>query len=394
MPVLPALDGQPGRSPYDVIVVGAGAAGAATAMLLARSSLRVLLLDRGPGRAEPFPVRALMRAGVLLLARWRVLDSVAAAGTPPLRRSTFRHGQEQTVITVTPSHGVDALYAPRRELLDGALVAAAADAGADMAGGTTVDGLLRQGQRVVGVQMATVDGRRVDVRATLVIGADGAASTVARAAGATPTRVGRHARAMTYGCWAGLDTDGYEWTFDSNVCSAILPTNDGLACVLAAATPERIGAGGAATTTELAGTSSPETGERLRRAAATGTAGTWTARVGHVRRSHGAGWALVGEAGCFTDPIGAHGATGALRDAELLARAVVDGFGTDATLAAALEQFETTRNELALPIFDVVDRIASHQWDDGEIAERLLQLSSARATEVETLAALEPEVAS
>ena len=41
MPHFPATDGR-----YDVIVVGARAAGAATAMLLSRAGIRVLALDR------------------------------------------------------------------------------------------------------------------------------------------------------------------------------------------------------------------------------------------------------------------------------------------------------------------------------------------------------------
>ena len=51
---------------------------------------------------------------------------------------------------------------------------------------------------------------------------------------------------------------------------------------------------------------------------------TFTGRPGHIRRSWGPGWALVGDAGYFKDPLSAHGITDALRDAELLARAAVE----------------------------------------------------------------------
>ena len=103
---------------YDVIVVGARAAGAATAMLLARDGLRVLLLDRSPLGADTLSTHALMRGGVLQLSRWGLLDQIVAAGTPPVKRTTFRYGHENVVITIKPSYGVDALYAPRRTLLD------------------------------------------------------------------------------------------------------------------------------------------------------------------------------------------------------------------------------------------------------------------------------------
>jgi flavin-dependent dehydrogenase len=54
-------------------------------------------------------------------------------------------------------------------------------------------------------------------------------------------------------------------------------------------------------------------------------------QVGFFRKCYGPGWALVGDAGYFKDPITAHGMTDALRDAELLARGVVHG--TDRALA-------------------------------------------------------------
>ena len=61
---------------------------------------------------------------------------------------------------------------------------------------------------------------------------------------------------------------------------------------------------------------------------------------GHLRQSHGPGWALVGDAGYFKDPLTAHGITDALRDAELLARAILDG------RAGALEAYQVMWGEI------------------------------------------------
>ncbi len=52
---------------YDAVVVGARAAGAATAMLLARHGLRVLVVDRSRYGADTLSTHALMRGGVLQL---------------------------------------------------------------------------------------------------------------------------------------------------------------------------------------------------------------------------------------------------------------------------------------------------------------------------------------
>ncbi len=48
-------------------------------------------------------------------------------------------------------------------------------------------------------------------------------------------------------------------------------------------------------------------------------------RQGFLRQAYGPGWALVGDAGYFKDPLTAHGITDALRDAELLANAAAAG---------------------------------------------------------------------
>ena len=67
---------------------------------------------------------------MLQLHRWGLLDAVIAAGTPPVRRTTFSFTADRVPITIKPSHGVDALYAPRRTVLDPILVDAARQAGA------------------------------------------------------------------------------------------------------------------------------------------------------------------------------------------------------------------------------------------------------------------------
>src|SRR5262245_44825523 len=192
----------PDRPHYDVIVVGARAAGAATAMLLARAGLHVLVVDRSRYGSDTLSTHALMRGGVVQLHRWGLLDRIVDAGTPAIRRTTFRCATDEIVIPIKAAHGVDALYAPRRTVLDPILVDAAAAAGADVRFGVTVTGLRRdRNGRVTGVEGRLDTGRPVAVDATLVVGADGLRSTVARHAGAGIERTGAGATAVTYGYW-------------------------------------------------------------------------------------------------------------------------------------------------------------------------------------------------
>jgi flavin-dependent dehydrogenase len=383
----------PERHYYDAIVVGARAAGAATAMLLARQGQRVLVVDRGRYGADTLSTHGLMRAGVLQLHRWGLIDRVIDAGTPPIRRTTFTYGTHQVVITIKPSFGVDALYAPRRTVLDPILVDAAAEAGAELRYGVTVTDVSRDDRgRVTGILGHDEDGRPLAFDAGIVIGADGVRSTIARRVGAPIERAGTGATAVVYGYWSDLDADGYEWIYRPGSMAGIIPTNDGQACVFAGSTPNRLGAGGIDALRGILAEASPEVSARVAAATAPQGVRRFAGLPGFLRRPWGPGWALVGDAGYWKDPISVHGLTDALRDAELLARAIVSSEPDGPDRSEALAEYQATRDRLSRPLFDVVDVIAAQRWTEGEISDLLIQLSSAMAAEVEALAALDAVV--
>src|SRR5215469_16539032 len=125
--------GAMGAGRYDVIVVGARVAGAATAMLLARQGLRVLAVDRVSFPSDTISSHQLQVPGVALLHRWGLLGKLTAAGTPSTRRLHFDAGGGVIIEGQFPAvEGVDALYSPRRTLLDSILVGAAREAGAEV----------------------------------------------------------------------------------------------------------------------------------------------------------------------------------------------------------------------------------------------------------------------
>ena len=250
-----------GRS-HDVIVVGAGVAGAATALLLAQRDVATLLLERDAGADDGISAEALLRGGVLQVARWGLLDDIAVA-TPAVTRTAFRYGDEEVVVNLRRSHGTHALYVPRRALLERVLLGAAVAAGADVRHGTVVTDVIRRHGRVVGVEVVTADGGAGEQAAELVIGADGVRSAVARGSGAAVARQGRHAGAMTFAHWSDLDVDGYEWTFRANACSGVVPIDEREACVFASARPERIGRGGVEVLREIVAEGNPALAARL-----------------------------------------------------------------------------------------------------------------------------------
>ena len=105
--------------------------------------------------------------------------------------------------------------------------------------------------------------------------------------------------------------------------------------------------------------------------------------TGFLRRSAGPGWALVGDAGYFRDPITAHGITDALRDAELLSLAVASGGDR------ALTRYQVARDKLVKGLVDVTDRISSFEWDLDEVKDHHLVLSREMNAEVDLLRTLD-----
>lgn len=378
---------------WDVIIVGARVAGAATAMLMARQGLRVLCLDRGHYGLDTMSTHALMRGGVVQLHRWGLLDAVAAAGTPVVRRTVLHYRGESVAVSIRPSAGVDALYAPRRTVLDPLLVDAAGRAGSTFEFGWNVKALHFDGDgRVAGVvaENRKTGARRIE-RAPLVVGADGRDSVVARTTEGLVIS-GQHASGFLYGYWADLPSDGFEWFYDAGVTAGIIPTNGGLACVFVGARASQlrtmVRAGGASSAFETlaaaAGISerlgAAEPAEAIRYAGNLPPA--------HLRQAYGPGWALVGDAGHWLDPLSTHGMTSALRDAELLSRAVLATPGPERS--AALHEYQANRDRLSRPMIAISDEIASYSWDLTRIRELVRTLSALMADEVEALTALSP----
>jgi flavin-dependent dehydrogenase len=175
---------------FDVIVAGAGPAGAVAAIVLARGGARVLLLERAR-----FPRDKLcgdtINPGTVALLRRLGLDAAFE-----------RAGIVVDGMIVTGEHGVSVRcrypdgargFALLRRDLDAAVAREAVAAGVRMEEGVTVRGPLvdnsASGLRVRGVIVGGRDGRDLRVPAPLVVAADGRRSRLA-----VPLGLARHPR--------------------------------------------------------------------------------------------------------------------------------------------------------------------------------------------------------
>jgi flavin-dependent dehydrogenase len=372
----------------DAIVVGARCAGAATAMLLARGGARVVLVDKGAYGTDMLSTHALMRGAVLQLDRWGVLPDIVVSGTPPIRSTTFCYAETDTTVPIEAKYGVTALYAPRRTLLDRLLVDAAFKSGVDIRYGVRVDGVKVDSRgRAIGIS-AVEGGRRREIDADIVIGADGLHSTIARQVRAPRLADGRHSTAVLYGYWEGLSADEYRWWFKQGVSMGSIPTNEGATCVFVSVPSARlrdeIRGNAALAYTRLIWRVSPRFAERLHDSVRVEPVRGFGGHRGFIKRGTGPGWALVGDAGYFKDPSTAHGITDAFRDAELLSRAIMRG------TTAAFAEYEATRLDLSRKLFEVTDDIASLAWTDAEVQSLHRAFSAEMSREMRALATLPP----
>jgi flavin-dependent dehydrogenase len=372
----------------DAVIVGARCAGSATALLLARAGARVLLVDKSRYGTDALSTHALMRGGILQLHRWGVLPAIVAAGTPPVRSTTFAYATGDVTVAIEPKFGVDALYAPRRAILDRVLADAAAESGAEIEYGVRVEDVIFDHRgRACGV-VASNGRTRTRIEAGLVIGADGLHSTIAARVNAATLVAGRHSSGILYSYWEDVPAEGYYWAFREASSMGAIPTNGGATCVFASVPSARFGVEfrrrGAAAYRPLLLEASPAFEGRLAWGHRVEPVRSFLGEAGFIKRSIGPGWALVGDAGYFKDPLSAHGITDALRDAELLVRAISEGSD------AALVRYEEKRLDLSQTLFEVTDEIASFAWDVDRVQALHRSLSIEMSRETRAIAELAP----
>jgi flavin-dependent dehydrogenase len=345
---------------YDVIIVGARVAGSATALLLARRGLNVLVLDRATFPSDTLSTHQVQVPGVARLARWGVLDQILAAGTPATRSVRFDQGEAVISGRFPEYDGADFMCSPRRTLLDKVLVDAARAAGAEIRENFTVDELLQDNGTVTGVRGREKGAPVVTEQARLLIGADGKHSLVAGAVRARAYRAKPPQSLAFYTYWEGVPVDGGAMYGRPGRALGAWPTNDGLLMTYLAWPIARFSEfrqnveGNFLRTLDAVGL-----GERVR-------AGRRAERFrgtpdlpSYFRQPYGPGWALVGDAGLLLDPITGQGIGHAFRDAELLADAVADGLGGIRPLDQAFGQYHRARDKAARPMYDFTARIAA-----------------------------------
>ena len=356
------------RQGCDVVVVGGGPAGAVMAWALAVRGIRVLILDRATFPREKVCGDFVEPRGLRVFQEMGCLDALEADDPLAIThvnlflngRSAYREhipfyaGQSEL-----PRHG----YIIPREDLDHRILASAVAAGAELRQRCQVSGVTRENGRMV---VRFKNGEAEDlVRARLVVGADGTHSMVARCFGLSmedPRYIAVSQRAYIDGIETAngeaafvFDQDlfpGYGWMF---------PMSGGRA---------NAGVGILAETRDRYRISVPRLFaaflEKLRRIhPGCGALRLASKPIGGIVKTYGGhgpnrfdGGILIGDAGCFVDPMTGEGITPASESALIGARVIASALERGGTDANALAPYERRFRAWFDPAMGYLDYVA------------------------------------
>nr|WP_277351784.1 FAD-dependent monooxygenase [Antrihabitans stalactiti] len=348
------------REFVDVVVVGARCAGTALAAPLARAGRTVVVLDRAAFPADTMSTHVLFPMGVNELDRLGALDKILALNPSRMTHlrldlvGTSRTERFQRVGEI--DYGISV---PRIDQ-DLQLIAAAREAGADIREQCTVQDVIVEDGRAVGVRYFDGSGTVREVRARLVVGADGRHSTVANGVGEwEPYRRSRNGRGMVFRYMddPAADTDWastlWEGRRGDTIAFAFPGTPKGRLLVLFMGPRAEVAE--ARTDSEVHWARKvaefPVLADRI--AGATNQTAIRSTGQTHAyfRRSSGPGWALIGDAGHFKDPVLGQGMRDAMWMGRRLAEHVVDVLDDPRKLDAAARAWERARDLECLPTY-------------------------------------------
>jgi menaquinone-9 beta-reductase len=336
-----------------VIVVGGGPAGAATAFHLARAGIHVTILDRAHFPRDKPCSEYMSPQASRLLDEMGVLERIELSGAAHLAGMRV-HAPDGTAFQgrfadVEGFRGYrDRGLALRRTILDNLLLDRARAVGAVVCEGVRVIDVRRDSNgRVTGLDAIDEGGERRTLSASIVVGADGLRSVVARRLGLAATRLAqRRVAFVTH--FAGIDMgDSGEMHVERDGYLGLADVGGGMTNVAVVV---------------------PRSGAREASGDPGGFVDAWIRRRRHVaprfaravrmtpvlatgpfasaaRRAWAPGAALVGDAADFFDPFTGEGIYAALRGAELLAPRIIDALAATAPAEgdASLRAYDRAR---------------------------------------------------
>lgn len=384
------------RTQTDVVIVGSRIAGGAAAIAFARQGRSVVVLDRAKFPSETLSTHGCMSGHTVEFARLGVLDRLLALDPPKLKWIQFGDQTRRVVKQRMPANGgYDFGVCIHRSEMDMAFVETAREAGADVRHRHAVTDLIYDDGRVAGVRYRDMESKEEgELRAKLVVGADGRASSVAEMVGADePYRASRNGRSFVF--WYMDDpragTDWHHsftlWRFgEAHTLTVGMPRGRMIVNLMcpnekvaeARKDPEAVW--------EWALEQNPPFAERVEGATNRDKPLSTDRLTSFYRRSSGPGWALCGDAGHFKDPYIGQGIRDASRFGRLLGEQAAARLDEPAELDAALARWECQRDRETLSTYHWGNRDSCVEpVSDRLFAETLRSFSDDPSAELSTM---------
>jgi flavin-dependent dehydrogenase len=337
----------------EVLIVGGGPAGSSVATFLARAGVDVRVVDRAHFPRPKPCAEYLSPEASRLLEAMGALERVERSGAAQLTGITVRAPSGAVIKgDFIASHGFrgfrDRGLSVRREQLDAILLDCAREAGARVSEGVRVVDIVRDAaKRVVGAQ-TLIDGQRGEIRARLIIAADGLRSVIARRLElAHALRWPRRLALVTH--YAGVTEigDHGEMHVERDGYVGIADVGNGIttvALVVSAARARELSDDRAAFLEQWL-RARPHLAPRFARAERVSPVVATGPFASHARRAWSPGAALVGDAADFFDPFTGEGIYAALRGGEMLAESARESLAATSPGArdAPLAEYDNAR---------------------------------------------------
>lgn len=312
---------------YDMIIVGGGPGGATTALYAERLGLKVLMLDKKGFPRDKICGDAISGKSVFYLQELDLIKDIDASPQVYVDSILFSSPKQKVVdIKLIPSamHGITEGYVCRRMVFDDILFQAAKKK-VETHEGFTVKEVIRKNGQACGIRGRNKDGETVEFSASVIVGADGANSIVARKMELFDNDLD-HVLVATRAYYKGIKGlnhaielhyvnvvhPGYFWIFPLENGMA----NVGLGMVKSELKQRKINLRQA----HLEAVEAPFFKERFQDAEQLGDIVGWNLPAGSKKRKiHGAGCMLVGDAASLIDPFTGEGIGNAMCSAKIAA---------------------------------------------------------------------------
>jgi 2-polyprenyl-6-methoxyphenol hydroxylase-like FAD-dependent oxidoreductase len=354
---------------YDVIVVGSRISGTATAALLAEQGARVLLLDRVTFPAPTVSCPIFFGNSLAVLERIGVLKDIEAIGAPQIRYYGTRTPDFDLVTRLPISCGYDYAYSIRRDVLDHAILSRVRQhPQITVREGFTVSGLIESDGRVVGVRGRQGHGTAETIYANGVVGADGKRSFVARAVNAQMYDRIKGQTAIFYAYYRNFaplhEPSAVVYADPRSMLGVLVFDADAGLTVVSVGVPAaefEAARKDPEAALERTWRAFPEVAERGKNAIRATQVMGQAPVDSFYRQSYGPGWALVGDAGAYVDPITGQGINNALNSAALFAEAWAKT-RRRASWVNAMAEYQRRRDMFTRPIYNLVAIGSQMQW--------------------------------